>query len=223
MLVHNPPSSQHTLRPRSAYTIYPANSRSSHMKLTFKKRFTQQLNRLLFPCNPETDRPISATTSSPLPPPSPSAKVTASSSLFTRHQPTTATIVTAIQEEQADRTDFFENDERAIVHELSRLPSLKPPPRPKKTKAEAARPLGSALSQSTLATVRSSHFDDISELLRDDSSDTSLEEDEDEDEEFDTPRPQVALSVAILPSAVAAATAARSRRYQARVARAAQR
>ncbi|KAI9253996.1 hypothetical protein BDA99DRAFT_519551 [Phascolomyces articulosus] len=246
MLVHNHFHPSQQLRPRSAHSIYSANDRM--MKLTFKKRLTQQLNRLLFPCHPDSDlyssspNTPSAVTSTPLPATSSGGDAllfttaTASSTSMAHSSSKT------IQEEQPDQTDFFENDERAIiVHELNRLPSLKPPPRPAKRnnsannkKAQATRSLESALSQSTLATIRTSHFDDMSELFfhhgRDDEDDmmsdtTSFdEEDDDQDmeEEEDLPRPQVALSVAILPSAVAAATAARSRRYQARVARATQ-
>ncbi|KAI8148523.1 hypothetical protein BJV82DRAFT_592405 [Fennellomyces sp. T-0311] len=177
MLVHHP--SQH-MRPRSI--VYPDTTPKSCVKLTFKKRLTQQLNRLLFPCHHETDNS------------------TISSSTITK-----------IEEE--DKVDF---DDCVIVRrdvdELELLPSLKPPPRPKRR--IEARPLESALSQSTIATsTGSSRFDN------DHDSDTSIEDDD--DEELDIPR--VALSVAILPSAVAAATAARSRRYQARVARATRR
>ncbi|KAI7874691.1 hypothetical protein K492DRAFT_174277 [Lichtheimia hyalospora FSU 10163] len=82
----------------------------------------------------------------------------------------------------------------------------------------------STISENTLLTPVSSHFD---AFYDDDSfSEASFEEEVDEDESSSDDEPmmpstqerqhQVALSVAILPAAVAAATAARTRRYQAR-------
>ena len=230
MLVHSHHHSAQHLRPRSAYRIYSPNNRMN--KLTFKKRLTQQLNRLLFPCYPESDNhqsiPASITTTNV----NTTLAITPSSS-FSSNVTITSTNSPSrtIQEEQADQTeqtDFFENDEHVIVHELNRLPSLKPPPRPAKRSTtkntKQTRSLESALSQSTLATIRTSHFDDMSEYMFDDhiSDTTSLSEDGEEIDDDEVFRPQVALSVAISSSVVAAATAARSRRYQARVARATQ-
>lgn len=84
----------------------------------------------------------------------------------------------------------------------------------------------STISENTLLTPVTSHFD---AFIDDDSfSETSFEEEEEEEDEINSsdeepmvpsshgPQHQVALSVAILPAAVAAATAARTRRYQAR-------
>ncbi|CDH54884.1 predicted protein [Lichtheimia corymbifera JMRC:FSU:9682] len=92
----------------------------------------------------------------------------------------------------------------------------------------------STISENTLLTPVTSHFD---AFYDDDSfSETSFEDDEEEDDDEDEisssdeepmvpsshgPQHQVALSVAILPAAVAAATAARTRRYQARARKAA--
>ncbi|KAG2226377.1 hypothetical protein INT45_000545 [Circinella minor] len=198
-------------------------------KLTFRKRLTQQLNRLLFPCHPESDnhRSTSASISTINVNTTPTIIATSSSSSIATISSINSSSRT-IQEEQTDQTDFFENDEHVIVHELNRLPSLKPPPRPTKRSrgknTKQTRSFESVLSQSTLTTIRTSHFDNMSEYIFGDhmSNTTSLSGDDEEIDDEEVFRPQVALSVAILPSVVAAATAARSRRYQARVARATQ-